>query len=85
LKTSIEQTEESANVLSLQALPRSELQAKIVAYLFTEKKPVTLNLISMAMGINEDAVGRAINKLVKRDIILSLETSDGAKYQLNTF
>ncbi len=83
LKTSIEKTEESANVASLQALPRSELQAKIVAYLFSEKEPVTLGAISKAMDINEDAVGRAVTKLAARDVISMSETNDGTKYQLN--
>ena len=83
LKSSVERTEESANVVSLEALPRSELQARIVSYLFSEKEPVTLVAISTAMSMNENAVGRAVTKLAARDVLTILNTDDGAKYQLN--
>lgn len=83
LKTSVKETEESANVVSLQALTRSELQARIVAYLFSEKEPVPLSSISKAMGINETAVGRAVDKLVARDVITKSMTDDEIRHQLN--
>ncbi len=83
LKTSVKETEESANVVSLQALPRSELQARIAAYLYSEKKSVPLSSISKAMGINETAVGRAVDKLVARDVITISMTDDEIRHQLN--
>ena len=85
LKLSVEKTEKSANIVSLQALTRSELQAKIVTYLFSEKEPVTLSTISKAMSFNEDAVGRAVTKLSARGVITISKTDDGTKYQLNLF
>lgn len=83
LKSSVERTEESVNVVSLQALPRSELQARIVAYLFSEKEPLTLGAISKAMSMNEDAVGRAVTKLAARDVLTISKTDDGTKYELS--
>lgn len=83
LKTSIEKTEESANVMSVQTLPRSELQARIVTYLFSEKEPVTLASISNAVGRNEEYIVRALKKLIARETIMSIETGGGVKYKLN--
>jgi len=76
----VERTKESAEELSFYALPRSELQAKILSFIYTEKKPVTLDELAKKLGMNELAVGRAAEKMVKRGTIHSIEFEDSRAY-----
>ena len=78
----MEKTEQSANAITLQALPHSELQANIVAYLFSKQEAVSLGDISKTVGMNEEAVGRAVEKLVVRGIIVPSKLNGTVKFQL---
>lgn len=80
VRARIEVTKESAEELSLHALPRSELQAKVLSFIYTQKKPVTLSELSESLGMSEDAVGRAAEKMVKRGTIHSIEHEGARAY-----
>ena len=82
VKLSVEKTEESALVAALRDTPGSDLQTEIIAYLFIQNNPVTLEEISNAMSVNENAVGRSIERLIKREAITKYESENEITYQL---
>lgn len=82
VKTSVEKTEESALVAALRDTPGSDLQTEIIGYLFIQNNPVTLEEISDAMSVNENAVGRSIERLIKRESITKYESENEITYQL---
>ncbi|MCH7772649.1 MAG: hypothetical protein IIA49_16800 [Bacteroidetes bacterium] len=82
VKISVEKTEESALDAALSDPPGSDLQTSIIAYLFSQNNPVTLEEISNAMSVNENAVGRSIERLIKREAITKYESENEITYQL---
>lgn len=80
VKARVEVTKESAEELSLHALPRSELQAQILSFIYTQKKPVSLSELSNQLGMNESAIGRALDKMLKRGMINTIENEGSLAY-----
>jgi ElaB/YqjD/DUF883 family membrane-anchored ribosome-binding protein len=69
VRARVEVTKESAEEFSLQALPRSELQARILSFIYMSKHPVTLKELSDNLPMSEAATERATSKMVKRGTI----------------
>ncbi len=73
VKARVEVTKESVEEFSMQALPRSELQARVLSFIYAQKKPVTLNELSANLHMSEEAINRAVTKMVNRGAIRGIQ------------
>ncbi|MDP3836491.1 MAG: winged helix-turn-helix transcriptional regulator [bacterium] len=76
LQSQIKTTKDLALNITANALPKSEQQAKILSYLCSENRPMSITELASLIGMGENATKKSIEKLEKRGVVKK-EASDG--------